>query len=379
MIVRQFLKWIQTAPPEERADATSALARAYLYSDLSSGDRLATEAAMTVLLDDPSPQVRRALAETIAGSEYAPRTVLIGLTQDQLDIAEIVVERSPALLDVELVDLAASGKERLQIAIASRELISRAVAAAVAEVGSASACLVLLENPYADLTGAALARIAARHGHLAAIRDELLARDDLPTETRQALVATLADTLARFVVHKEWLPEERAQSVAREACDRATVAIAAGQTPEQVAALVRHLAQTGQLTGALLLRALLSGNTRFLVDALAELSGLSRPRVTSILGDRSGHGFRAMFERAGLPQSAYGAFRAAIEVVYEMGFSGTPGYAELGRGMVEEVIVRYAPESFGELDELYALLRRFAAEAARDEARYLTADLVAAA
>ena len=62
-----------------------------------------------------------------------------------------------------------------------------------------------------------------------------------------------------------------------------------------------------------------------------------------------------------------------------MGFSGTPGYAELGRGMVEEVIVRYAPESFGELDELYALLRRFAAEAARDEARYLTADLVAAA
>jgi len=379
LIVRQFLKWIQTAPPEERADATSALARAYLYSDLSSGDRLAAEAAMTVLLDDPSPQVRRALAETIASSEYAPRTVLIGLTQDQLDIAEIVVARSPALLDLELVDLAASGNERLQIAIASREMISRAVAAAVAEVGTASACLVLLENPAVDLTGAALARIAARHGHLAAVRDELLSRDDLPTETRQALVAILADTLARFVVHKEWLPEDRAQSVTREACDRATVAIAAGQTPEQVAALVRHLAQTGQLTGALMMRALLSGNTRFLIDALAELSGLSRARISSILADRTGHGFRALFERAGLPQSAYGAFRAAIEVVHEMGFAGTPGYAALGRGMVEEVIARYAPESFGELDDLYALLRRFASEAARDEARHLTADLVAAA
>ena len=47
--------------------------------------------------------------------------------------------------------------------------------------------------------------------------------------------------------------------------------------------------------------------------------------------------------------------------------------------MVEQVIQRYAPESFGELDELYALLRRFAAEAARDEARHFTADLVAAA
>lgn len=379
MIVRQFLKWIQTAPPGERADATSALARAYLYSDLSSGDRMAAEAAMTVLLDDPSPHVRMALAEAMATSEYAPRTVLIGLCQDQLDIAEIVVERSPALLDVELVDLAASGKERLQLAIASRALISRAVAAAIAEVGSAAACLVLLENPAADLTGAALARIAARHGHLAAVRDELLAREDLPTETRQALVSTLADTLARFVTHKEWLTEDRAISIAREACDRATVAIAAGQTPEQVAALVRHLANTGQLTGALLLRALLSGNTRFLVDALSELSGLSPSRISSILGDKTGHGFRALFERAGLPQGAFGAFRAAIEVVHEMGFTGTPGYSALGRGMVEQVIQRYAPESFGELDELYALLRRFAAEAARDEARHFTADLVAAA
>ena len=35
MIVRQFLRWIQTAPPGDRAEATSALARAYLYSDLS--------------------------------------------------------------------------------------------------------------------------------------------------------------------------------------------------------------------------------------------------------------------------------------------------------------------------------------------------------
>ncbi|HRF08426.1 MAG TPA: DUF2336 domain-containing protein [Xanthobacteraceae bacterium] len=379
MIVRQFLMWIQTAPPGERADATSALARAYLYSDLASGDRMAAEAAMTVLLDDPSVLVRRALAEVLANSEDAPRSVILGLTQDQIDIAEIVIERSPALLDVELVDLVASGKERLQLAAASREVLSRAVAAAIAEVGHPSACLLLIENPGAEMTGAGLARIAERHGHLAAIRDSLLVREDLPTETRQALVSTLADTLARFVTHREWLPEDRAKSVAREACDRATVAIAAGQTPEQVAALVRHLAQTGQLTGALLLRALLSGNLHFLIDALAELSGLAPNRISSVLADRSGHGFRALFERAGLPQGAYSAFRAAIEVVQEMGFAGTRGYTALGRSMVEQVIARYAPESVGELDELYALLRRFATEAARDEARHFTADLVAAA
>jgi uncharacterized protein (DUF2336 family) len=380
MIVRHFLKWIQTAPAGERAEATSALARAYLYSDLSSGDRLAAEAAMTVLLDDPSPLVRRSLAEAIAACEYAPRSVVIGLAYDQPDIAEPIWLRSQMLLDAELVDLIGTGRERPQNAIASREQLSRGVAAAIAEVAAAPACLILIENPHAEITGQALARIAERHGHLAVIRDVLLDREDLPTETRQALVAKLADTLARFVAFREWLPEERAQTVAREACDRATIAIAAGQTPEQVAGLVRHLANTNQLTGALLLRALLCGNTRFLVDALAELSGLSAKRISSILTDRTGAGFRALFERAGLPQSAFGAFRAALEVVHEMGFAGgASGYAALGRGMVEQVIARYAPESFGELDELYALLRRFASEAARDEARHFTADLVAAA
>jgi len=34
-IVRRFLAWAQRADAESRADAVSALARAYLYSDLT--------------------------------------------------------------------------------------------------------------------------------------------------------------------------------------------------------------------------------------------------------------------------------------------------------------------------------------------------------
>ena len=37
MIVRHFLQWVRTAEAAERAEATSALARAYLYSELIAG------------------------------------------------------------------------------------------------------------------------------------------------------------------------------------------------------------------------------------------------------------------------------------------------------------------------------------------------------
>ncbi len=380
MIVRQFLQWIQTALPGDRADATSALARAYLHSELTQEDRLAAEAAMTVLLDDPSPLVRRALANVLSSSAGAPQTLVLALANDQPEIAEIVVARSPLFTEAELVDLIGEANERIQNAIASRVPVPASLAAAVAEVGCAGACLVLIENPDADVTPASLARIAERHGMLAAIRERLLTHPELPVETRQALVATLSSTLARFVIDREWLPEERAQKVTREACDRATVALAAETEDDRVAPLVRHLRSSGQLTGGLVLRALLSGNVHFLVEALAELTNLSPRRVAAILDDPARHAFRALYERAGLPQAAFGAFKAALEVIQDMGFDDTAhGNAVLRRRIVERVLERYQRAAPGELDQLLSLLRRLAAEATREEARSFTADLVAAA
>src|ERR1700755_537789 len=109
MIVRQFLQWMRTAPAGERAEATGALARAYLYSDLVKEDRIAAEGAMILLLDDPSPLVRRALAEALGTSPDAPAAVMHALVNDQPDIATIVLERSPTLLDSDLVDSIAVG------------------------------------------------------------------------------------------------------------------------------------------------------------------------------------------------------------------------------------------------------------------------------
>src|SRR5438034_179212 len=146
MIVRHFLQWVRTAEAAERAEATSALARAYLYSDLSQDDRIAAEGAMIMLLDDPSPLVRYALAEAIGSSADAPAAIVHALVNDQPGIATVVLERSPLLLDSDLVDSIAVGGADMQAAIARRASLPRSVSAAIAEVGSAEACLTLIEN-----------------------------------------------------------------------------------------------------------------------------------------------------------------------------------------------------------------------------------------
>ena len=217
-----------------------------------------------------------------------------------------------------------------------------------------------------------------RFGHLAAIREAMLARDDLPTPTRQALVAKLSETLAGFVTARAWLEEDRARRVAKEACEKATVTLAAVSPDAEIGLLVRHLRESGQLTAGLVLRALLSGNVNLFEHALAELSDVPLTRVSALVHDRRGTGFRALYDKAGLPASTYSAFREAVEAMREGGFVGEPGGAtRLKRRMVERVLTRCADESLGDIEPLLLLLRRFAAEAAREEARMFCHELVA--
>src|ERR1700761_2731452 len=147
MIVREFLQWVRTAPASERAEATGALARAYLYSDWSPDDLGAAEGAMLMLLDDPSPLVRRALADALAASPRAPAAIVVALAADQPQIAAPVYALSPLFVDADLVDAAATGGAAVQEAIASRAALPCSVAAAIAEVGTAESCLLLVENP----------------------------------------------------------------------------------------------------------------------------------------------------------------------------------------------------------------------------------------
>jgi uncharacterized protein (DUF2336 family) len=378
MIVRQFLQWVRNAPAGERAEATGALARAYLYSELSADDAAAAEGAMLVLLDDPSPLVRRALADVLAASPGAPPAVVHALAGDQPQIAAPVLALSPLLVDADLVDAAATGCPSVQAAIASRAALPRAVSAAIAEVGTAEACLILIENTGADIAPFSIDRIVERFGHLAAIREPLLGRDDLAAATRLMLVTKLSETLAGFVTGRNWLDADQARRVTREACEKATISLAAEAPDGDVRPLIRHLCESGQLTAGLILRALLSGNVAMFEEALAELAEMPITRVSGLIYSGGSAGLRALFDKAGLPASTYPAFKAAVEAMREGGFAGdAAGAARLKRRMIERVLTSCEHDEFGDMGPLITLLHRFATEAAREEARSFCDDAVA--
>ena len=128
----------------------------------------------------------------------------------------------------------------------------------------------------------------------------------------------------------------------------------------------------------MILRALLSGNVVLFEEALAELSGVPIDRVTSYIHDKNISGLNALYRKAGLPDAAYPAFREAITAMREGALIGEHGeVSRLKRGLVERVLSACAAERDRDVASLLALLRRFAVEAAREEARMFCDDLVA--
>ena len=164
MIVRKFILWSENASASARADGVSALARAYLYSDMEAEERAEAEQALHAMLDDPSPLVRRALAESFAGAADAPPAIVVGLALDQSDIASVVLTRSPLFTDAQLLDCAAIGDAVAQAAIALRPELSPSVCAALAEIAPREALIALAVNEGANLPEFAMRRMIERFG-----------------------------------------------------------------------------------------------------------------------------------------------------------------------------------------------------------------------
>ena len=262
-IVRRFLAWAQSADADARAEGASALARAYLYSDLTASVRAEAALAMTALLDDPSVLVRRALAEALCRAHDAPRAVVLALAADEPEAAAPVLQHSPVLTDADLVDCVASGDVVAQTALARRPNLPPRANAALAETGQRR-CGSRAHRQSRDRSfGGTAGRIFARFGDDASLREALLERPALPAALRARIAVAAAKDLA--VEASQWMAPSRAERVAREARDQAICTIASSCRPDERAELTRALRAAGALTPALLLRSLLGGERTLFV------------------------------------------------------------------------------------------------------------------
>jgi uncharacterized protein (DUF2336 family) len=318
MVVGHFLKWIYTARVSERAAAANALARAYIECDLPFEDRCAAEAALTLLLDDPSAKVRIAIAEALSLSHNAPPQIVNALASDQPEVAAVVLMRSPLLTDADLIDRVAGGHETAQKLIADRPAVSMSLAAAIAEVGTPDACIVLLANTGAAVASLSFRRMAERHGHLALVREALIADPRLPSDCRHMLLVKLGEALRGSPLVAALISGARAERLMRDACVKASLTLIEGTRRGEYGALIEHLRLRGDLTSSFIVRTVAHGMVDFFGSALVALTAQAEPRVRALLAGGHDVALSALFRTAGLSAGTHKVILRALKIWREV-------------------------------------------------------------
>lgn len=380
MIVDRFFVWVRKASADQRLRIVVPMVRAHAEAASTEDDRETLDAALTVLAADPEPAVRAALAAALCASPAAPRHLLLDLVWDLPEIAAILAARCDDLIEAELIELAAGAHDIVRRALAARRRVGSGLSAALAETVDREGAVVLAANPGADLSAATLLRLVDRFGEYADLRDAVASRDRVPITVRHRMLEKLAEAIGNLVVLDRAAAAGRAEALTRDARDRATVQLSATANDAELTVLVDHLRRSGQLTTRLVLRAVCVGDLRFVEEAIAVLADVPLRRVAALVADGRESAFRALYRKARMPERAFPAFAAALEIHRELvaetgGLDGRAGdRARFSRRLVERVLSRLAVPGVRDADDLMALLRRFSADAAREQARALVAE-----
>ncbi|MEM9575368.1 MAG: DUF2336 domain-containing protein, partial [Pseudomonadota bacterium] len=374
------LQWKDSANVSLRKAAASALGRAYLYSELEFEDRCAAEAALTVLLDDPSEKVRYALAEAICSSADAPAQVINALVNDQYEIASLIVARSPIINDRDLVARVETAENRLQVAIANRPQVSNRLALAIASKGCADAAAALLSNFNADVCVDSRKNIVSRHVDKANVRGALLNDQDLEPNLRLKVMKAASEALSSMPLFGKRRENGSADIVLRDA-EQQALAYMAGQTNnENVDDLIEALRTGGDLTTQLLIRVACQGKMDFLSRVIASLSGQTAQRVTSILVNERSTQLYALLAKAGFSTAVQPVFANSISLWRDVAQGRiVAGAQEVTRQIMERLEADNKDRQPAANDDIMALLRSIYLETMRDNARRHAVDLANAA
>ncbi|MBO0902640.1 DUF2336 domain-containing protein [Jiella sonneratiae] len=312
MIVQRFAKWTREASAKERCEAATMLAEALVFGGATGSDRDTIVASLTLLLDDPAPAVRLAMAKVLGAGRNVPEALVFALASDVAPVAAEIAGRSMHLGEGALVDLAAVGSAAARRAIAERPVVPLPVAAVIAEIGEAEAVLALCRNDGAAIAEASFTRLSERFGDEGPIREALLGRSDLPPAVRHRLMLAVRDALAASGLLSNLYGEKRAGAVAFAAGERGTNVLAEQLTDRQMPEFGDYLRRSGAVTPSLLVRVVAVGNVELFATLLASLSGRSERRVGAIVAAGKSSALRALVLDCGLPEGLATLFAEAI-------------------------------------------------------------------
>jgi uncharacterized protein (DUF2336 family) len=344
---------------EARTKAASKISGEYSSGSLTESERKIAEDIFRTLARDIELRVRQALAEQLKESRLVPREIALTLARDVSDVSLPILEFSDVLTDEDLIAVVHSQDGAKQVAIARRRRVSAPVADALIDSKNAEAVAELVANDGAELSEASLQIVLDRYGEEEAVKRRMAFRYALPSTIAERLVTVVSERLRQHLMANQQLPPDAVSDLIQFSRERATLGMVWGAGAMELERFVRQLHSHNRLTPTLLLRALCMGDTLFFETGISVRANVPMRNAVALIYDKGQRGFKALYEKAGLPPQLFSAFEIAVNVARQTELDGLAGDRERYRQrVIERILTQFEAIGADNIEYLLAKLGR---------------------
>ena len=342
-------------------DIADKIGDAYSHTAMKPNDSQATEQIFRLLMRDAEVRVRATLAEHVKSSTTLPRDIAMSMARDVEEVALPMLEFSEVFNDKDLLDLVSSSQENSKfVAIAKRDHVSTIVSDRLISKGNDEVASALVNNNGADLSEKGLEKIVTSFPKNDSLMEALSNRPQLPSTITEKLISAVSSTLSLKLKEKYKLPEANIEQEVEKTRESETLKLVSiTHSQEDVTKLVNQLMTFQRLTPSIILSSLCQGNFCFFETSLARLSNIPVSNARTLISDRGDLGFRAIYNKSGLPDTLFPAVKLLLRVVRELDAEDhKPGSAQYTNRIVERILQYSEKENIENLSYIIALVRR---------------------
>lgn len=256
--------------------------------------------ALGVLAQDEVLKIRKALSTALKDCAAAPPQVAGKLARDiEREVSEPILRACVALSDDDLLDIISGHPEPWVLsAIAGRPKVSGRVSDAVAETRDVPANTVLISNTGADIAGPTLEKIIERAREYPEWHAPIAARKELSVDLARQLAGFVGESVLSLLEQRTDFDPAVRREVAQIVRRRIEYSSQGAESPE--ARLDRYL-KAGRLDAEVVTDALAWQDMKFVVLALAALSGIHPIVVEKMLKSGAARPIIALCWQAKMP------------------------------------------------------------------------------
>lgn len=356
---------------DSRAEITGRIASIYTSKNtdknLTERERQVAEQIFRLLVRDAEVKVRASLAENLKESTSIPRDIVLTLAQDVAEVSLPILEYSKVLSDDDLLEIISSSKENSKfLAISRRKNVSETISGTLVEKGDDEVAKSLLANKSARLSETIFQQIIEQYQNNKTVMETIALYPTLPVGVADKLINLVSSSISETLKVKYQLAshpiQENIQKEVEKTRESETLGLVrAARSHSDVDKLIDQLQEGDRLTPSMILSALCQGNFDFFESSLAKLSNIPVENASTLIADRGDLGFRALYNKSGLPEAMFPAVKLLLKIVRELDVEGEQISSSHYSNRVVERILHYSEETpVDNLSYIIALIRRVA-------------------